>query len=409
MRKKKRIQAGILTGLVVMIFIFLLQIDGWIFRKLQQESMFDFLCPAFSYASPELVSEEDIFEQYAQKFLLGIWDYMEEYPVYEIQCEDPATVEWILIQEARDEENHEREEETGNKTLGELLIEENADSKADSLSEDTHLKKQSSNLTSEAVWTSDEERVAYYESLKDFDTLLKEFYLVDEHTSITAKQLDAKEMLSRDMTITKESTEPQILIYHTHSQEGFVDSVPGDASTTVVGAGEKLAKILEEEYGFHVLHHTGEYDVESRDYAYANAEPALETILKENPSIEVVIDLHRDGVSSATHLLTEQNGVEMAQFMFFNGLSRTNATGDISYLENPYIQENLAFSFQLQLKCREYYPGLARKIYLKGYRYNMHFRAKSLLIELGAQTNTVEEVMNAVPLIARMLAMVLAE
>ena len=100
-------------------------------------------------------------------------------------------------------------------------------------------------------------------------------------------------------------------------------------------------------------------------------------------------------------------GKPTAQFMFFNGLSRTRSKGDISYLENPYVNDNLAFSFQAQVACNEYYPGLARRIYLKAYRYNMHLRAKCMLIELGAQTNTVEEMKNAMVLLASTLDSVL--
>ena len=69
------------------------------------------------------------------------------------------------------------------------------------------------------------------------------------------------------------------------------------------------------------MHHMGQYDVEKRDYAYYNSLPALEAILKENPSIEVVIDLHRDEVAEGTRLVTEISGKKMARFMFFNGLS----------------------------------------------------------------------------------------
>ena len=101
------------------------------------------------------------------------------------------------------------------------------------------------------------------------------------------------------------------------------------------------------------------------------------------------------------------NGKPTANFMFFNGLSFGRKSGDISYLENPYIQENLAFSFQVQVAANEYYPGIARKIYLKAYRYNMHLRPRSLLIEMGAQNNTVEEIMNACDPLAHILAIVL--
>ena len=85
--------------------------------------------------------------------------------------------------------------------------------------------------------------------------------------------------------------------------------------------------------------------------------------------------------------------------MFVNGLSRTTKVGEIGYLYNPNLEDNLAFSFQNQLTMAEYYPGLSRGVYLKGYRYNLHYCPKSLLVEVGAQTNTLQEAMNAmVPL-----------
>ena len=151
----------------------------------------------------------------------------------------------------------------------------------------------------------------------------------------------------------------------------------------------------------------GMYDVESRDDAYAKAAVGLEEVLAKNPSIEVIIDLHRDAVNGNRKLVTNIQGMEMAQFMFFNGLSYTRAHGELTSLPNPYIQENLAFAFQMKLTADEYYPGLTRKTYLKGYRYNLQYRPKSLLIELGAQTNTVEEAMNACRPLAHIISMVL--
>ena len=170
--------------------------------------------------------------------------------------------------------------------------------------------------------------------------------------------------------------------------------------------GDHLTQILEETYGYNVLHDTGVYDTD-RDQAYSVAAPYIQQILSDHPSIEVVIDLHRDGVADSTRLVTEQNGVQMAQIMFFNGLSRTTAMGDISYLPNPYIEDNLAFSLQMQVASGQLYPDFARKIYLKGYRYNLHFCPKSLLVEVGAQTNTLEEAMNAMDPLARILDQVL--
>ncbi len=240
----------------------------------------------------------------------------------------------------------------------------------------------------------------------DFNVFLKEFYAVDSSTSVTQNKLNIDELASMDLHVKPGGENPQILIYHTHSQEGFADSVPGDMSTTVVGAGEKLSELLKE-YGYNVLHHTGQYDVKRRDDAYYYAAPALEEILKTYPSIEVIIDLHRDEVKEGTKLVTEIDGKPCAKFMFFNGLSYNNTLGEISYLPNENLKENLAFSFQAQVNANEYYPGLTRRIYLRGYRYNMQYRGKSMLVELGAQTNTVEEAMNAVEPLAHVIAVTL--
>lgn len=244
--------------------------------------------------------------------------------------------------------------------------------------------------------------------LQDYETLISEFYTIDSNTMAGSDQLDAVKLASMDMTISKEGDAPQILIYHTHSQEGFADSTPGDDSTTIIGVGERLAQILTEDYGYTVLHHTGKYDVDSRDDAYANSLPGIEQVLEENPSIQVIIDLHRDQMPEETKLVMDLDGRPTARFMFFNGLSRSRKTGDISYLYNQYQQENLAFSFQMKKKAEEYYPGLTRKNYLKAYRYNMHLCPKTLLIELGAQNNTVEEAMNACEPLAHILDMVLS-
>lgn len=246
-----------------------------------------------------------------------------------------------------------------------------------------------------------------WNDLQDYESVVKAFYAVDSTTRADADLLDADTLLSKDMRIQKNSDGPQILIYHTHSLEAFADSVQGDLSTGIVGAGEYLATLLREEYGYDVLHHTVSYDAESRDYAYSNSLPEIEKLLEENPSIEVVIDLHRDEMPQDRHLVADMQGRPTAQFMFFNGLSRTTK-GNIDTLENPYLQDNLAFSFQMQVACNEYYPGIARRIYLKAYRYNMHVCPKTLLIELGAQNNTREEIWNACEPLAHVLDMVLS-
>ena len=249
------------------------------------------------------------------------------------------------------------------------------------------------------------------EQFQDFDFVIRNFYTVDSTTSITSEQLNAPALVQMDLRMKTGNDQPQILIYHTHSQEEFIDSVSGDASTTIVGVGSYLAQILKEDYGYNVIHVTDTFDIVDgkldRNQAYNYAQERISQVLEENPSIEVIIDLHRDGVADDQRLVTDLNGKQTAKVMFFNGLSRTRQNGEISYLPNPYIQDNLAFSLQMMLACEKYYPDFARTIYLRGYRYNLHLRPKTLLVECGAQTNTVEEEMNAMEPLADVLNKVL--
>lgn len=243
--------------------------------------------------------------------------------------------------------------------------------------------------------------------LKNYAYLRSHFYTVDQTTKTDAKELDAGKLLKKNMKIRKDGSKPKILIYHTHSQEAFKDSKAGDKKTSIVGMGDILTKELNDTYRIPTMHHEGVYDLiggkMDRSRAYQLAEVKVRKILKKYPSIEVVIDLHRDGVGNNTHLVTSIDGKKTGQIMFFNGLSRTKKNGDIAYLKNPYIQDNLAFSMQMQLAATKKYPGFARRIYLKSYRYNMHLMPKYLLIEAGAQTNTVKEMQRSMKVLADLL------
>ena len=317
--------------------------------------------------------------------LIPLGMYTEEKKAVLTDIEDQETYEMILAKQANDENAI---DENGN------LIGEDIQSQ-------------------ETVTTSGTAIDTSMEKLSDYEYLLGNFYTVDSSTMADPELINAQKLMAKDLKIDSSSDGPKVLIYHTHSQEAFADSVAGDVNTTIVGIGSYLAEILNQKYGIETIHHTGVYDYVDgkldRSKAYQLAEPEIQAILSENPSIEVVIDLHRDGVADTTHLVTQINGKPTAQIMFFNGLSRTRANGDISYLANPYIEDNLAFSLQMQIVATDKYPGFTRHIFLRAYRYNMHFKPKTLLIEAGAQTNTVEEMKNAMEVLADTLSIVLTK
>lgn len=325
--------------------------------------------PTMAYAIEEKDENEssDIF----LKMISPLYSYVNDNAPTVAEVEDNLTYEMIMSQQANDEYT---------------------------MSEDLGVVSQDTTTAINAEIS--------IEKLRDFNYLLSKFYTVDSTTTIGPEQLDVDDLLSRDMHIDTTTSGPKILIFHTHSQETFADSVANDSNTSIVGMGRYLAELLNTK-GIETIHHDGVYDLINgqldRSKAYQMAEAGVKEILNQNPSIEVVIDLHRDGVPESTHLVTNVDGKQTAKIMFFNGLSRTKTNGNIAYLPNPYIQDNLSFSFQMQLASEQLYPGFARRIYLKGYRYSLHMMPKSLLIEAGAQTNTVEEMKNAMELLANIL------
>ena len=384
---------GSITGKIAIFLVFLciLQNMGTVFDKkavaksVQKRAEERYL-PSLSYlkAEPVLAPGEWIAKQAMQ--ILPAGGYLRRQKVYRASLEDEETYEMILRKQAEDEN------EVG--ADGKLVNPE----KAVTVEEPPKMAQVPPEMS--------------IEKLRDFDYLLSNFYTVDSATMIGPDQLNADDLLSRSMKIEKQGDAPKILIFHTHSQEAFIDSVEGDTDTTIVGMGKLLAERLNA-LGIPTIHHPGVYDLINgqldRSAAYEYAEAGVRPILEEHPSIEVVIDLHRDGVGEDTHLVTEVNGKPTAQIMFFNGLSRTKDNGDIAYLPNPYIQDNLAFSLQMKLAAEQMYPGFTRRIFLRGYRYSLHMRPKSLLIEAGAQTNTVEEMRNAMELLAVTLQKVIVE
>ncbi len=365
-------------------------------RRAAEKTLYPGLAYVAGDRDPSYSFEEFLIRKAAQLF--PMYTYLDEREIYETEIESQAAYD-ILVEGGVHDEN-EIDERTGEAfDLAEKMEEENLKiiEEQDLVQEDPEGEVPGAQYTAE--------------QLTDFDFLKNNFYIVENNTDISSEVLNGEKLLNKDMRIQTDSGEPQILIYHTHSQEGFVDSVAGDNSTTIVGVGDYLTELLQEDYGYNVIHNRNVYDFIDgeldRNRAYALAEEDVKRILEENPSIEVIIDLHRDGVKEETHLVTEVNGKPTAQFMFFNGLSYSKRNGVIDYLPNPYIEDNLALSLQLKLASEQYYPGLSRRIYLKSLRYNLHLRPKCLLVEAGAQTNTLEEMMNAMEPLAFVLHQVL--
>ena len=379
--------------------------------QLAEEDMIALFLPIYNYEESEEHNDNVWRSVWKQIPLIGyLWQENQE----EILVEDESTcheiidangktiTERLLAENQGNAVTEENYQEISKKMQEESGTAENGQESAEN--QQTQQEEMGENGNSQLpAWTTAVEMAPSVdlsqESLGNFDYVLNHFFVVDPNTTIDSSQLNAAALLDDDLTLEVDGENPQILIYHTHSQEGYIDSVPGDGNTTVIGVGNYLESLLRDVFGYQVIHMKDAFDMANgtleRSKAYNYALPAVEKVLEENPSVQVVIDLHRDGVPDDRHLVTEINGKPTAQIMYFNGLSRTVSNGSLDSLPNPYIEDNLAFAFQMSVQAARYYPELTRCIYLKGYRYNLHVRPRSMLLEVGAQTNTVEEAMNA--------------
>ncbi len=243
--------------------------------------------------------------------------------------------------------------------------------------------------------------------LSKFEYLKNNYYIVDEKTKVSVDKLDVEKFLLEDLKI-KDNIGYKVLIFHTHSSELYEDSK--NTEEGIVGVGKELKMILENKYGMDTLHITDSYDqVDGQTQilgSYSRMNDPIKKILEENPSIEIVLDLHRDGVPDDVRMVKEVNGKPMAKIMFVNGLSEVLIGGEVKKLEelpNPYLEKNLAFSFNMVYRGNLKYNGLFRKVYLHAYRYSLHLAPKTLLVEVGAQTNTFEEAKNSMEVLAEIL------
>ena len=202
--------------------------------------------------------------------------------------------------------------------------------------------------------------------------------------------LDAERFMERELTADFTVDGPQILIFHTHGSETYADG------SSVREVGEYLKEVLEQKYGVSVLHDTTLYDTDPQVSAYDKMRTSIQAILDAQPSLQVTIDLHRDGVGGDGRLITQIDGETTAQLMCVTGISaeynsETGRMEETSYLYNPNREANLAFSFRAKMACDALYPGLMRGIYLSTYRYSTYMREKGMLLEVGAQGNLLDE------------------
>ena len=228
---------------------------------------------------------------------------------------------------------------------------------------------------------------------------------VSEIKNLSGKSIDAEKIAKEPLGYKISSTSPQVLIVHTHTTESYHEqdrSVDEEKNMTAVG--KVMAKKLSES-GILCVHDTTVHDYPSYNGAYTLSAATTKAQLAANPSIKIVLDVHRDAVSSEDgsklKLSTNINGESVAQIMF--------VVGTDAQLKHNNWKENMKLALKLQRKANEMYPTLMRPINLRAQRFNQQLSKGSIIIEVGTNGNTIEEAKRGAELISDVIVSVLNE
>lgn len=228
----------------------------------------------------------------------------------------------------------------------------------------------------------------------------------------SSADIDIKEELGSELGFEIENTdEPQVLIYHTHTSESYLRYDTGyfyesyyprssDKTENVCAAGEELARQLDKE-GIKAIHDTTVHDDPSYSGAYDRSLATINKYLEKYPSIKIVLDIHRDGIGTDTEKskpVFTYNGRQAAQVMILAGY---NYDGSDEFRDWEY---NLRFALRIQDAASKSFPDMMRPLYFADFMYNMNANTGSLLIEIGSESNTVEEARYAAYLLAKAIA-----
>ena len=222
------------------------------------------------------------------------------------------------------------------------------------------------------------------------------------------KTLDSAALASESFAAKLTDTAPQVLILHTHGSEAY--TMPkgqeyvstgtcrtSDTTCNVVRVGDEIASVLSA-YGISVLHDRTLYDDPLYEGAYSRSLEGIETYLEKYPSISFILDIHRDAVEDAQHRqykLISQEDPNAAQISFVMG---SNHDG---------WQENLKLAAAVAEAIKTDYPTVMRPITLRNSNYNQHKSLGSMLVEVGAAGNSLEEALNSARIFADGFAKVL--
>lgn len=198
---------------------------------------------------------------------------------------------------------------------------------------------------------------------------------------------------------------PLVGIYHTHTAESFIPSSgvahkPGGQTGDIVDVGEALVKHLEKQK-IKAIQSKNIHDYPSFMKAYDKSEGTVKTMLAENPSLQMIFDIHRDA-DARENCVAVVHGITVAKITILV------ATGQPDLIQ-PHWQENYAFAKLIDAKLNQRFPGLSKGIQLTEWRYNQQLHPRALLLEVGCQENTKEEAIHSIEMLGDVLADIIVE
>ena len=271
------------------------------------------------------------------------------------------------------------------------------------------------------------DKIKYPESLENHDGVIQEYtyphysgtqYIdlkaggqVRNCTDVPNATLIAESTKELPFKLDKNSEQPQVLIYHTHTTESFEPyerdfydssfaSKTTDMTKNIVSVGDNICKQLDKA-GIAYVHDTLVHDYPSYNEAYASSRKTVQEILKQYPSIKICLDIHRDGIQRAdgTRIspVTQIGGKKAAQIMIISGC-------DDGTMGMPDYLQNFRLASRLQSQIESDWKGLTRPVLFDYRHYNQDLTAGSLLIEVGSHGNSIEQAQYSGELIGQSIA-----
>ena len=223
----------------------------------------------------------------------------------------------------------------------------------------------------------------------------------------TGKEINFDNYLSKTPKIKiKNRNSPIVLIYHTHTSEGYSGcSRTQDNTKNVVSVGDEIVKTLESK-GIKSIHDISVHDFPKYDGAYNRSAETVKKNIKKKSDIQILIDIHRDSMGDnitgrIKPTFKSKNGKKAAQIMFVSGCGINKS------LNFPNWEKNLILALNLQSVCERCFPGLTREFLIKNSKYNQNLNPGSILIEIGSDANSLDEAKIAARMLGESLAIFL--